>query len=236
MQSKVLRAHRSQRRVTSPSLCRRMIFSTLSAGFQYRRARERHRHFPPQTSMKTPLPRVDTVSQERWTTQGGNVREYLNSSRIDILSSVDPDSSFEPRKKMSEVMQLQELASTQLHANYQPECKCLYWNAGCSWTWVWAPFQDYSKPHYDSFEREGLYGGSSFLQHFRKWRKLPLHADLNYSFFEGRRNFCMLMPIRMYLRHLGSKTEGHQSVCQVHGPSARCAWDRKRASGICQWL
>lgn len=54
------------------------------------------------------------------------MREYLNSSRIDILSSVDPDSSFEPRKKMSEVMQLQELASTQLHANYQPECKCLY--------------------------------------------------------------------------------------------------------------
>lgn len=55
-------------------------------------------------------------------------------------------------------------------------------------------------------------------------------------FFKGRRNFCMLMPIRTYLRHLRSKTEGHQSVCQVHGLSARCAWDRKQASWICQWL
>lgn len=55
-------------------------------------------------------------------------------------------------------------------------------------------------------------------------------------FFKGRRNFCMLMPIRMYLKHLHSKTEGHQSVCQVCGLSARCAWDRKQASGICQWL
>lgn len=27
--------------------------------------------------------------------------------------------------------------------------------------------------------------------------------------FKERRNFCLLMPIRMYLRHLHSKTEGH---------------------------
>lgn len=107
-------------------VCRRMIFNMLSAGFQYRRARERHRHFPPQTSIKTPLPRVDTVSQERWITQHGNVRKYLNRSHIGILSSVDMDSCFELRKKMSEVIQLLKLASTQLHANYQPECKCLY--------------------------------------------------------------------------------------------------------------
>lgn len=46
----------------------------------------------------------------------------------------------------------------------------------------------------------------------------------------------MLMPIGMYLRHLRSKTEGHHSACQVHGLSARCAWDRKQASWICQWL
>lgn len=85
-------------------------------------------------------------------------------------------------------MQLLELAQNQLHANYQPLCKCLYRNAGCSWTWVWAPFQDYSKPHYDSFEREGLYGASNFSQPFRKWRKLPLHPDLSY-FFQREKEF-----------------------------------------------
>lgn len=37
-------------------------------------------------------------------------------------------------------------------------------------------------PHYDSFERERLYGASNFLQPFRKWRKVPLHPDLDYYF------------------------------------------------------
>lgn len=164
------------------------------------------------------------------------MRAYLNRSRIEILSSTDTDSSFKPRKK--KLVRL---------------CNCWRWHK-TSCMPISSPYANTRTATQDAAGRGSGHPSRIIPSHSMTVlkEKGSVEPVIFYSlsenggnyhyiqiltvFFKGRRNFCMLMPIRMYLRHLRSKTEGHQSVCQVHGLSARCAWDRKQASWICQWF
>lgn len=146
----------------------------------------------------------------------GNVRAYLNRSCIEILSSVDTDSSFKPRKKKELGYAIAGAGIKPAACHLPAHMQILIRKHRMQLDVGLGTLPDYTKPQYDSSEREGLCGASNFLQPFRKWRKLPLHPDLN-CFFQREKEFLHVDAHQDVLEAL-TLQDRRPSVCL---PSAR---------------